>query len=153
MRSVWSHRPRAHPPVRACLTPPATHWPQQLLPDSLSHPHSSHRRLCVRARRVRVCAPSGPPSLFTVVIPDDVIVHIASFFDGKTARKCAPVCRLLAELATTHEDLRAPVAKAVSEVDGYMQKYVAKGAAIQLSPSQLELHKELFGDSDSEDDE
>ena len=25
--------------------------------------------------------------------------------------------------------------------------------AIQLSPSELELHKELFGDSDSEDDE
>tara|TARA_B110000046_G_scaffold167985_1_gene186057 strand:- start:142 stop:414 length:273 start_codon:yes stop_codon:yes gene_type:complete len=90
------------------------------------------------------------------VIPDDVMVHIASFFDGKTARKCAPVCRLLAELAATHEDLRAPVAKTVPEVDGYIQKYVAKGAAI-LSPSELELHnklhKELFGDSDSEDDE
>ena len=89
-------------------------------------------------------------------MPDDVVGLFASSMDGKTARKCARVCQVFAERARTHEDLRAPVAKTVPEVDGYIQKYVAKGAAI-LSPSELELHnklhKELFGDSDSEDDE
>ena len=43
--------------------------------------------VCARARRVCVtacvCAPSGPPSSFAVVMPDDAARHIASF-DGKT---------------------------------------------------------------------
>jgi hypothetical protein len=114
----------------------------------------------VRARDARGRA-SGPPPVYCVVMPDDVVGLFASSMDGKTARKCARVCQVFAERARTHEDLRAPVAKSVSEVDGedadaYMQKYVVKGAAIHLSTSELErkmLHKELFGDSDSEDDE
>ena len=102
--------------MRACLTPPAAHWPQ--LPDSLS---LSLTPTVVCARATRVCARTFRSA---IIIPRRRPTShrlFASFFDGKTARKCARVCRMLAERAATHEDLRAPVvAKAVSKAHLYI---------------------------------
>ena len=127
----------------------AAHRPHTPIPPRRARLLGLARRLshvCVRVRDAGVDARAGIP---TVEMPEDAVRHIASFFDGKTARKCASVCRTLAERAATHEDL-APPPEAFTT---YLEKYVVKDAAITEEEERRRMHEELFGDYDSEDDD
>ena len=84
------HRVQAR---RARVAPPRTDFlafkPRP--PPPPRSPTLTH--VCVRVRDAGVDARAGIP---TVEMPEDAMRHIASFFDGKTARHCASVCRVLA---------------------------------------------------------
>jgi hypothetical protein len=121
------------------------------------HPTSPRRARLLRARPhspTLTCAcvrHAGVDAFADRCMPEDVVRHIASFLDGKTARRCARVCRVLAERARTHEDLQVPVE---------VHKYIVKGAAITLSlkvkqeqAALKQLHHEIFSDSEEEDDD